>query len=106
MKNIIAPILRGRRLAFVLLAGNVLLLTLYLTGWSSGALGQLGPRNKKKVEKHKTYLKLPIEIFEPKIRDTPIALGEQFDGDNDWLKGLRFKIRNTSEKPIIWVSIF
>lgn len=113
MKNIVinnvrfvSSILRGRRLAVVLLAANLFLLTLYVTGWSSTVLGQLGPQNKKKVEKHKTYLKLPIEIFEPKIRDTPIALGEQFDGDADWLKGLRFKIRNTSDKPITWVSLF
>ena len=112
MKNIVidnlrfvSSILRGRRLAVVLLVANLFLLTLYVTGLSSTVLGQLGPQNKKRVGKHKTYLKLPIEIFEPKIRDTPIALGEEFDGDVDWLKGLRFKIRNNSEKPITWIGI-
>src|SRR6266480_3021441 len=112
MKNIIidnirfvSSILRGRRLAVVLLAANLFLLTLYLTGWSSTVLGQFGPQNKKSVEKHKTFLKLPLEVFEAKIGDRPVILGEKFDGDVDWLRGLKIKVRNKSDKPITWASI-
>ena len=101
----VSSILRGRALAGLLVAANVVLLTLYLTGWSSSAFGELVPQSKKRVEKHKTFLKLPLEVIEAKIGDTPIALGEQIDGDPDWLKSLRFKVRNKSDKPIIWIAI-
>ena len=97
--------LRGRRITVLLLAANVSLLTLYVTGLSSTVLGQLGSQNKKRVEKHKTYLKLPIDVSEAKIRDRPITLGEQFDGDADWLKGLKIKITNKSEMPITWIGL-
>src|SRR6266496_3686910 len=108
MKNIvidnmrfISSIPRGRRLAVLLVAANVVLLTLYVTGWSSSVLRQLGRQNKKRVEKHKTFLKLPLEISKAKVGDKQIALGEQFDGDVDWLKGLTIKVRNKSDKTII-----
>src|SRR5438552_6787049 len=97
--------LRGRPLAVLLLAANIVLLTLYVTGLSSTVLRQLGPQNKKRVEKHKTFLKLPVELFEAKIGDRPVVLGEQFDGDTDWLKGLRIKVRNKSDKTITWIGI-
>jgi hypothetical protein len=77
-----------------------------VTGSSSTVSGQFGPQNKKRVEKHKTFLKLPLEVFEARIGDRPIALGEQFDGDVDWLKGLKVKIKNRSDKTITWASIF
>jgi hypothetical protein len=102
----VSSILRGRRLAVLLVAANVVLLTLYVTGWSSSVLGQPGRQNKKRVEKHKTFLKLPLEISEAKVGDKPIALGEQFDGDVDWLNGLTIKVRNKSDKTITWASIF
>ncbi|HXM50339.1 MAG TPA: hypothetical protein VN956_21030 [Pyrinomonadaceae bacterium] len=113
MKNIaidnirfVSSILCGRRLAVLLLAANLFLLTLYVTGLSSTVLGKFGQQNKKRVEKHKTFLKLPLEVFEAKIGDRPIALGEQFDGDLDWLKGLKIKVKNKSDKTITWASIF
>ena len=66
---------------------------------------KFGPQNKKEVEKHRTFLKLPLEVSEAKIGDRPIALGEQFDGDADWLKGLKVKIKNESDQTITWASI-
>lgn len=101
----VTSILHGRRITFLLVAANVSLLSLYVTGLSSTLLGQLGPQNKKRVERHKTYLKLPLEVVEAKIGDRPIALGEQFDGEADWLKGLKIKVRNKSDKAITWAYI-
>jgi hypothetical protein len=101
----VTSIMRGRRLAFVLLAANLFLLTLYVTGWSSTVLGQFGPQSKKRVEKHSSPAKEPIEIFATRIRNTPVALGKEFDSESDWLKDLRFRIRNKSQKPITWIGI-
>lgn len=104
--QVVASVLRERRVAMLLLAANIFLLTLYVTGLSSAVMRQFGQQNKKRIEKHKTLLKLPLEVFEAKIGGRPIALGEQFDGEVDWLKDLRIKVRNKSDKTITWASIF
>jgi hypothetical protein len=94
-----------RRRTVLLIALNIAFPILYVTAVSSTALGMLAQQHQKKVEKHKTYLKLPLEVSEGKIGDKPIALGEPFDGDVDWLKGLKVKVKNKSEKTISWASI-
>ena len=89
--------LRGLRLTALLMAATLCLFSVYATG-------QLSPQ-KKKIEKHATVAKEPIEILGAKINDIPIALGSEFDGDGDWLQGLKLRIRNKSEKPIVWIGI-
>jgi hypothetical protein len=95
---------RGFRLASLLIVANLGLISVYATGWYSAVIDQLGPQ-KKKIEKHATVAKEPIEILGAKINGIPITLGREFDGDGDWLKGLKLMIRNKSEKPIAWIGI-
>lgn len=84
----------------------VLMLTLLITGWSSALTGQAAQQNKKKVQKHKTLLKLPLEVIGAMSGEKPITLGEEFDGDADWLNDLRIKLINRSDKTITWASIY
>ncbi len=97
----------GRLLVRFLGAANILLLMLYVTGWSFTLGEERGTQQKKRVDKHKTVLKLPLEVIQAKVGENVIEWGEQFDGDNsEWLKQLKITIKNTSDKTITWASIF
>jgi hypothetical protein len=101
----IVSIVSGRRKTALIVALSLLFPMVYFLGLSPTVLGRLTPQTQKKVEKHKTFLKLPLEVSEAKIGDKPITLGEQFDGEIDWLKGLTVKVKNKSDKTITWASI-
>lgn len=99
-------VLRGRKMTVLLVTANIFILTLFVTGWSSSKFRSLQQDNKKKVEKRHSALKdVPIEIIEPKVKGRAIALGEDFDGDSDWLSHLTFRIRNKSNKPVTFVQL-
>jgi len=102
----VISIASGRRKTVLIVALNLIFPIAYVIRLSPTVLARLTPQTQKKVEKHKTFLKLPLEVSEAKIGDKPIALGEQFDGNVDWLKGLKVKVRNKSDKTITWASIF
>ena len=61
--------------------------------------------NGKKVDKHKTFLKLPLEVTSSRVGEKSINLGEEFDGDGDWLKNLKVTVKNKSGKTITWAFI-
>ncbi|MFY9557970.1 MAG: hypothetical protein WAV20_06305 [Blastocatellia bacterium] len=47
----------------------------------------------------------PIEIMDVKLHGRSIRLNAALTGDNDWLQGLTFRVKNISGKPISYVSI-
>jgi hypothetical protein len=94
----------GPCLSALLIAASVLLMSVSATGLSSTVIAKSGPQ-KKKIEKHATTAKEPIEIVGVTIRDTIVVLGKEFDGEGDWLAGLKLKIRNKSDEPIVWIGI-
>jgi len=57
------------------------------------------------VEKRHGVLTEPIEIIEPSAKGIPITLGKEFDGESDWIKNLRFKIRNKYTKEITFINL-
>jgi hypothetical protein len=47
---------------------------------------------------------MPIEIVSIKLKDRDFRPGEKIKGDDEWLEGLAFKIKNVSDKPISYVE--
>jgi hypothetical protein len=103
---------RGRAtiaLKLILIAANVCFLVFYVSGWTKPS----GQSNKKTIIQRVSYLKYPVEIsFELKgqpLRSTKAVdqriRTEEFDGDRDWLKDLKIKIKNISGKTITYVQV-
>ncbi|MGB9181766.1 MAG: hypothetical protein WCB68_21225 [Pyrinomonadaceae bacterium] len=47
----------------------------------------------------------PVEIVDLHVKDMNVKLGEKFKLDNDWLRTIRFKLKNISDKPITHISL-
>jgi hypothetical protein len=61
-------------------------------------------------EKSRRLVKLtvpnePVEIVKVTLDRRPLGLDEAFMGDDEWVKGLIFTVRNTSSKPIAYIGI-
>ena len=50
-------------------------------------------------------IEMPVQIVSIKLKGTDVAPGEKIKGDNDWLKGVCFTVKNISDKPIAYVAI-
>jgi hypothetical protein len=46
-----------------------------------------------------------LELVEIKIAGNPIAIGEAFDADENWLKAMTLRVKNISKKPIITFGV-
>jgi len=53
--------------------------------------------------KHKD--EIDLEIVEIKIAGRPIALGQSFDADDNWLKDMTLRVKNVGTKPIAFFDI-
>jgi hypothetical protein len=47
----------------------------------------------------------PLKILEVRVAEQAINLDDSFAGDDDWLKGIRFKVKNLSTSPIVYLEI-
>jgi len=52
-----------------------------------------------------TTIQMPVEIVAIKLNQKEVMPGEKIKGDDDWLKGVSFTVRNISDKPIAYVAI-
>ena len=50
-------------------------------------------------------MQMPVEIVSIKLNGVDIVPGEPIKGDDDWLQGLSFRLKNISDKPIAFVNI-
>ena len=51
-----------------------------------------------------TFSDEPVKITEVKAKKGLLRVGQKFKDTNDWFKGLTLKIKNTSDKPVNYVS--
>lgn len=51
-----------------------------------------------------TTIQMPVEILSIKLKGKEIQPGEKIKGDDDWLQGLSFTLKNISDKPIAYVA--
>lgn len=52
-----------------------------------------------------TNIQMPVEILSIKLNGKDIQPGEKIKGDDDWLRGLSFRLKNISDKPIAYVDL-
>lgn len=52
-----------------------------------------------------TTIQMPVEIVSIKLNGTEVQPGEKIKGDDDWLQGLSFTLKNISDKPIAYVAV-
>jgi hypothetical protein len=51
-----------------------------------------------------TNIQMPVEILSIKLNGKEIQQGEKIMGDDDWLQGLSFTLKNISDKPIAYIE--
>jgi hypothetical protein len=52
-----------------------------------------------------TRIQMPIEIVSIRLNGKEVQPGEKIKGNDDWLKGVSFTVKNVSDKPIAYVEI-
>jgi hypothetical protein len=71
---------------------------------STASSQQTDPRERKVDDKY-SYKDCPIKIIGLETGKHKIVLGQAFSDDDDWMKGLKVRIENTSDKVITHVGI-
>ena len=98
MKRIYSVIPTVIAVAFVVaLASNVRPVTVYSV--------QAPDLKKGRIVIKRVTSNEPFELVEPVMKGKPIRLGQTFEETGDWLQNLRFRIRNKSDKPIIYIRV-
>jgi hypothetical protein len=52
-----------------------------------------------------TRIQMPVEIVSVKLNGEEVRPGEKIQGDDDWLRGVSFTLKNVSDKPIAYVAV-
>ncbi|HEX8161282.1 MAG TPA: hypothetical protein VF538_05385 [Pyrinomonadaceae bacterium] len=52
-----------------------------------------------------TRIQMPVEIVAVKLNGGDLRPGEKTPGDDDWLRGVSFTLKNISDKPISYVAV-
>lgn len=84
-----------------LFPGFLLLLTIFTAG---NAFAQ-APGESEKLVKNLNLVKGPVEVVGIKNSRQTIKFGEKFTQGSDWFSDLTIKLKNTSDKPVIYVGI-
>ncbi|MEW6127376.1 MAG: hypothetical protein AB1757_10080 [Acidobacteriota bacterium] len=62
-------------------------------------------QQEKVVERLKGFSYVPIDVVEVKTADRIVSLGEPFNADREWLKGISFKLKNNFDREITYIQI-
>lgn len=79
---------------------------LILAAASFPAPGQAVKERQLKPAFDFTTIQMPVEILSIKLDGKDIEPGEKVKGDEGWLRGLSFTLKNISDKPIAYVAIY
>jgi hypothetical protein len=52
-----------------------------------------------------TTIEMPVQIVSIKLNGSEVAPGQKIRGDDNWLKGVSFTVKNISDKPIAYVAM-
>ena len=69
------------------------------------ATSQDANRRERVIDDKHSYLDCPIKVIGVETSKTTVTLGKSFLGDDDWMKGLTVRIKNTSDKVVTHVGI-
>ena len=50
-------------------------------------------------------IQMPLEIVSIRLNGKDVQPGEKIKGDDDWLQGLSFRLKNISDRPIAYLDI-
>ncbi len=90
----------GRQRRFIYLAGVVFILATSLPVMTQ----ELKDRELKPAFDF-SLIQMPVEIVSMKVNGKEIQAGEKISGNDDWLRGLTFTLKNISDKPISYISM-
>lgn len=65
-----------------------------------------GQQEKERSVQIKIYKNEPVEIVAVKVKDAPVKIGQKFAGDSDWFNGMVVTIKNISNKPVTFATVF
>lgn len=88
------------RLSLLLVSSLVFVTSIYFQASS----GQEGEEQDRIIEVP-SFSNEPVKISELRAKGRKVRVGEKFKDSHDWFKGLTIKIRNTSDKPVKYVSV-
>jgi hypothetical protein len=66
---------------------------------------QLAPSPSKYIGKYRVYPNEPVVIDSVKIKGNLVNINSKIKSDEGWLQGLSFKVRNISNKNIVYLSL-
>jgi hypothetical protein len=78
---------------------------LFLAVTSGSILAQEVKDRELKPDFDFTTIQMPVEIVSVKLNGKDVQPGEKIKGDDDWLLGLSFTLKNISDKPIAYVDL-
>ena len=52
-----------------------------------------------------TKIQMPLEIVSIRLDGTTVQPGEKIKGNDDWLQGVSFTLKNISDKPIAYLDV-
>jgi len=59
----------------------------------------------KTLEKHENYPNEPLNFVEIKAANKSVRLGEGFSAGENWLQNASFRVKNVSNKEIVYIEI-
>jgi hypothetical protein len=75
-----------------------------VVAWSLNSHFAQGQGRERVIEKAFTR-NSPVEISEVKVSQKAVEVGKGFDADDDWLDTVFLRIKNSSEKSIVYLEI-
>jgi hypothetical protein len=84
---------------------QVAIALLFLGVSATSLLAQDVKNRELKPEFDFTTIQMPVEIVSIKLKGKELRPGEQIKGDDDWLQGLSFSLKNISGQPISYVAV-
>ena len=78
---------------------------LILAATSGSILGQEVKDRELKPAFDFTTIQMPVEIVSIRLAGKDIQPGEKIKGNDDWLQGLSFTLKNISDKPIAYLAV-
>lgn len=65
-----------------------------------------GQERKERAVQIKTYKNQPVEIVAVKVKGAALERDRKFTGDSDWFNGMIVTLKNVSDKPIVFATVF
>jgi hypothetical protein len=95
-----------KKITLALVVANLCVLSLYVSGWSSGKSRTPGAqRNERVVVKKDVIKNEPVEIADIRTQSKTVRVGEAFEAGEEWLKNIDFKLTNRWDKAITYVVL-